>query len=110
MKVNPNLLYDSGTGYIKFEDGTMICYGEESGTGTRYDYWSNFDRIPVSHIAFPVSFKENPFVSVMMYQKATLSATLEYISTTEFNINLYKPKNTNNNNYEFYWIAIGKWK
>lgn len=110
MKVNPNLLYDSGTGYIKFEDGTMICYGEESGSGTRYDYWSNFDRISPTGFEFPKAFLSAPQIVLSPQQQASISGYAENISVSGFDATIFKPKGTNNNNYKFRYIAIGKWK
>lgn len=108
--IESNFDSTNNRGYIKYSDGTMICYGDVVGTGSRVDYWTNYDKISVNNIPFGETFLASPFVIVCAYGNASLSADLERDSTTTFNVNVYKPKNTNNNDYSVYWIAIGRWK
>jgi len=102
---------ESGTGYIKYNDGTMICYGSETGTGTLYDYWTNFDRLSKSGFTFAETFVSIPVVNAITKSgSASLSIGVENISITGFDATIYKPKNTSNTNYNFDYVAIGKWK
>ena len=102
--------------YVKYADGTMICYGEKSGSTTWSDYWSFCKRSPdISNgaisLTFPVEFTEAPSVSVVgAHGGYIFSANIFSVDKTTLKVMLFKPSAVSNTDYGFYWQAIGKWK
>lgn len=43
--------------YIKYSDGTMICYGIITRSGTLADYWNEVTSFFIDYIPFPQKFK-----------------------------------------------------
>lgn len=92
----------SGTGWVRFSDGTQMCWGDSS---MRYS-----DSVSIT---FPQAFKSAPSVTVTytegnemnIYYSATRTAT-----TATF----YKYKISGTSvagaNYAFCWTAVGRWK
>lgn len=110
-------LTSEGTGYVKFPDGTLICYGETGNilpdsltgkaSGTLY-----FHEYKVS-ITFPV-----PFVSglrLIVSKTGGREASVSWVSHTNIGINEIDTLGgvqtlTNSNTANFTYIAIGRWK
>ena len=102
---------DNGN-YIKFYDGTMICYGDKYGTTTLVDYWSQFKRGQVS-ITFPQTFISTPSVNVSVKNAETfaqLSMAADDITTSGFTAKVFKPNSASSTGVNFSYISIGKWK
>lgn len=102
---------DNGN-YIKFYDGTMICYGDKYGTTTLVDYWSQFKRGQVS-ITFPQTFISTPSVNVGLKNAeslAQLSMAAEDTTTSGFTAKVFKPNAATNTGINLTYTAIGKWK
>ena len=107
MKINPNLLYESGSNtngnYIKYTDGTMICWNKvKSGTIT---FPKTFTSAPT--IVASCANSQNNFMHVVQAAsnngtQATLVATFQSIGTT----NAWALDTSVDINY----IAIGKWE
>ena len=103
---------NSNGSWIKFEDGTMICYKKISGTTNINLTWYSLYRADVYIGLMPCEFVETPTI--------TYSLTGEYIlcggSTTAptkknfGGVNLVRPNTFNGVYYEINAIAIGKWK
>jgi hypothetical protein len=97
--------------WIKFVDGTMICYydsGTDSITVVSND-------ITDAEIVFPQQFISSPLVSTIMNSDST-SATMGYIqhsaksvTTSGFTFRWFSKDSTYRAPYYGY-IAIGKWK
>ena len=102
--------------YVKYDDGTMICYGEESGTTTWSDYWSLCKRSPNTSndalvLTFPKEFISAPIVQLTgNHEGFIFSANLFSVSTTTLKVMLFKPTNASGTEYKYSWLAIGKWK
>ena len=105
---------NSNGNYIKFSDGTMICYGTAIITSPTYSDWYGFCRLTNTFtINLPIAFKDNN------YSLELTSKTFGYFSSINngknvdnftfractHNQSAYNPGNGN-----FNYIAIGKWK
>lgn len=110
-KLISNAIEDSGTGYIKFIDGTMICYGSISGTSSLSDYWGQFKRSDENlAFNFPQSFISVPIVSLTVDDNASCSIVKNTSTTSQGRFTILKPSSVSNTTYAFDYIAIGKWK
>lgn len=105
---------ESGDGYIKYSDGTMICYGIASITNPTHKDWYGFCRL-TNEFTFNLAkvFKDNN------YSLAISSTTFGYFSTIiaskkansfgfracTHNQSAYTPESGT-----FDYIATGKWK
>lgn len=92
--------------YIKFNDGTMICYGTNNGVDGSY-----------RQITFPVSFLVNPKVNVntVMFDSNYVHLAQVYnINTTGCRVSVRYTGSSGDawgtGSNEFDWIAIGRWK
>lgn len=96
---------NSGSGYCKMPDGTLICYGDEA-TGSISS--NSIMDVPVT---FPLEFLAVPVVTVsyVSHSPAVLSISYEARTKTGFTIrvgNSYSsPIST-----RVTWIAVGRWK
>lgn len=124
MKINPNLLYESGSNtngnYVKYADGTMICSGNKSGSINVTTSWGalyNSDNI--SFADFAQTFIETPIVTITanattggyLYIVASSPATNKTPSTTNpGGFCIMRNSSSNNVAYSVSYIAIGKWK
>lgn len=113
-KAIDNKLNESGEGYIKYPDGTMICYGTVSITNPTHKDWYGFCRL-TNEFTFSLAkaFKDNNYsltissttfgyFSTMITSKTTNSFTFRAFT---HNQSAYTPANGT-----FNYIAIGKWK
>jgi len=101
-----NNVVDSGTGYVKYCDGTMICYENKSGVKATTTYY-NFNQI-TDNISFPQTFTSIPTVAISSSGYGFLSCQAYNISTTQFTFS--ELKLDTNTDYNVNYIAIGKWK
>ena len=100
--------------YIKYSDGTMICYGNYSFNSSNSDYWGNFYRSENYTINFPQGFSTTPIVNVTPNSDdGSISAVLNIVSLNTFEMCQIKSKGINQNtdlsNLGQY-VAIGRWK
>lgn len=109
---NSDAFNNSDTGYIKYPDGTMICYGNVSGESANLtDYYSFANRTDAVSVTFPQEFISTPVVTVSLTEYAgQISAILSSITKNSFAITVLKPKNVDGGAYYTNYIAIGKWK
>ncbi len=105
---------DNGS-YIKFPDGTMICYQNFSGNvdcsiayGSGYYGYFNLSNIK----PFPVSFVETPVISVTLMDNDLIGAVpYSPTKTTCSSIAMYiYGLNSKNKEITLNVLAIGKWK
>lgn len=119
-EVNANSIIDSGTGYIKYSDGTMICYGNVEGTTSQYNQWEAglvFTNA-INFSNFPVAFISTPVVSINMNEVqggdiAWVMPGFQGNNTSTTNagsFSLCRPSSFNNFHYDVDYVAIGKWK
>lgn len=110
-----NNITESGTGYIRFSDGTQICYGIVS-IQTNDAIHANKEFTIYNN--FPKKFISNPTLSILRQQvnsnmeelntrikvvdaiSTVTGSSVRFISTASFN-KLY---------VDFSYIAIGRWK
>ena len=105
-------IIESGDGYIKYSDGTMICYGSTSGSSTNTDYWGQFERTDDKlSVDFPQNFISTPIVcATPNYEGSTVSIMTSTITVSSFKFIILRIKGTTPTNYGLKYIAIGKWK
>lgn len=97
--------------YVKFQDGTLICYASKTGTSSLSDYWSFANRTNAISVTFPSTFVTTPSVSLgLRLENAQVSGGISGTTTTRFSCIILKPKGVTDTNYSFDYIAIGKWK
>lgn len=110
----PIKIIESGTGYVKFSDGTLICYGtcnttiniDMSSGNIYYGYFSN----PVS---FPVAFTETPICNFCNYNannKAIIVGSFIANNKGVSNLSLISAIIRTHENVTINYIAIGRWK
>ena len=113
-KINGMLESGSNTNgsYIKYSDGTMICWGTKSGTTTMHDYWGQFERTDTLSITFPQTFISTPATTITLNNLAggEVSCYLMSNSTTGCSFQELKANGSSYDGYSVNYIAIGKWK
>ena len=84
--------------YIKFPNGTMICYGSHpSASGN----WA-------ASVSFPETFASVPFIVCDVI--ANVSAAIGFTVETKTVSGFVMSYNTNANAKTLNWLAIGRWK
>lgn len=105
-------IIESGDGYIKFVNGSMICYGTISGIVSLADYWGQLKK-GLTSITFSQKFISTPLVNVGLIDAekfAQLSISADSVNTSGFTAIVFKPNAATNTGIKFSYIAIGKWK
>lgn len=119
LQVNGTNVVASGTGYIKYYDGTMVCYGGKTGTTTYSDYWSFVKRSPEGtsaiQVTLPQSFVNTSYYVILtpIYGKNSIICDVDNSNNkakNSFRVMCFKAPNDTGNNYGFYYVAVGKWK
>mgnify|MGYP002558233212 CR=1 FL=1 len=105
---------ESGDGYTKYSDGTMVCYGTASVTNPSFDDWYGFCRLANETTTNLVkTFKDNNY-SLTMTSKTFgyFTAMITSKTASSFKFRAFTHNNTayNPGNGTFDYIAIGKWK
>lgn len=104
-----NILQDSdienGTNYIKFPNGTLICYGTLQVT----------DESAYTTVKYPISFISAPCVLVTNnFSFSNLIVwSVSYLKVDSFNAYMNTPSDFRPGNgltADAEWIAIGRWK
>lgn len=118
--LNNKILYESGSNengsYVKFPDGTMICYWQSGVPGGGTGGFSvKANSVTTSVLQFPETFSSEPVVMPILMSGSS-SATMGYISlspwsvtTTQFQIRFYS-KDSSNREPNYGYMAIGRWK
>lgn len=113
---------DSGgsasTGYwVKYDDGTMICWRHQDGMRAINTAVTNTNFYKSANISlgdFPVSFSAQPAVVVSLYSNAAtgvwLSAPFQFSSSFAGNVILYNPTSIPSLLCGLQYIAVGRWK
>ena len=109
------VISDSGTGYIKYSDGTMIQYGRNIFTGLNIttSWGSVYETANVQQFGnWPIAFTEPPIITAV-----TASGQPVFLEglqgTSETNIGysyFWCPVRKENITSIIDYIAIGKWK
>lgn len=99
--------------YIKFSDGTMICYRVTDVIAMNIDVaWGSLYEGSVDMGQFPANFTETPAISVSAFGSGML---IEQAGANSTNrswglVTAVRPTAVQNVSARFYLIAIGKWK
>lgn len=109
------IISDSGAGYIKYSDGTMIQYGQHTFTGLNIttSWGAVYETANVQQFGnWPIAFTEPPIITA-----TTVSGQPVFIEglqgTSETNIGyayIWRPARKENITTKVNYIAIGKWK
>ena len=105
-------IIESSTNYIKFADGSMICYETISKNVSLTDYWSQLKK-GLTSITFSQKFISIPLVNVGLVDAeklAQLSISADSVNTSGFTAIVFKPNAVTNTGIKFSYIAIGNWK
>lgn len=104
---------NSNGNYIKFSDGTMICYKITDIIEINIDIaWGSLFENSIDMGQFPANFTETPAISIlpfgsgMLIEQAGANATLSSWGL----VTVVRPTAVQNVRARFYMIAIGKWK
>lgn len=111
--LNNKLIDSSGTGWIRYTDGTQICYGVASVTAAFNSAWGSLWETPViSTIAtFPKAFTSSPCVSLQSFDGYTAYPEIVQCSATKiYNVQFWRPSQSGSITFKLQYIAIGKWK
>lgn len=109
-----NDAFESGEGYIKYPDGTMICYGTVSITNPTHNDWYGFCRLSNGFtFSLAKAFKDNNYsLTISSTAFGYFSTIITSKTTNSFvfracthNQDAYTPQDGT-----FNYIAIGKWK
>ena len=103
---------NSNGSYIKYSDGTMICYGNPSGTSNNTDWWSFCNRTD-EHIVvnFPQKFADTPNVTVAPDNySGVFTIMIGKRLPTYFTFTGLRAKNNSGTGWSFGYQAIGRWK
>lgn len=108
-------IVEQGIGYVKYLDGTMICFGNKTGTATFSDWWSFANRSPdTANTAisqdFAQEFIDVPNINITPSSTNIFSTMVLQVTKINFKTVCLKPKGMSNTTYDFNYIAIGKWK
>ena len=112
--INGKLIDSSGTGWIRYQDGTQICYGNVTLSSIFNSAWGAIWETPAisTVVTFPKAFKSVPYVTLQ--GSGGYSATAETInrSTTKIGpVTFWRPtKHTDAIEFGMQYIAIGRWK
>ena len=108
-----NSVVDSGSNangnYVKYLDGTMICYGMYSSTLSITSQFEGVYYANTGTITFPVEFYDKPVVFTQV-NIAGGGFTYYGYNKTNFSGFIWKIQSKSNASVEMNWTAIGRWK
>lgn len=95
---------DSGSGYCKMPDGTLMCWGAPSKSVAA----SSTDEIAVT---YPIAFTASPIVGLAFLGHVPSVFNVSYENNTTNGMTI-RGQNTYSGalNLNVSWIAIGRWK
>lgn len=96
--------------WIKYNDGTMICYGVYTNTLNITSLYEDIYYANTGTITFPVEFNAIP----LLYSQTNLAGGgftfYGNYTKTSFTGYVWKIQSASNYNTRVHWLAIGKWK
>ena len=94
--------------YIKYADGTMVCYGTVNFTSdVTIAFWGMYYDATQRAVTYPVAFVGNPHVVATGYDCFLVSLTT---NTTKTNYWVYKAGSATGVYLGIIWTAYGRWK
>ena len=100
--------------YVKYVDGTMICYGEKNPSLTINISWGTLYRSETFNITYPATFTTDPSFNITI-KGGTSAFVLNWNAPANFKTNtgdyvVVRPDTRASSYYPMTWIAIGRWK
>lgn len=101
--------------YIKFNDGTLICYGKKtygnnSMTTEKFNGVFVDETLNNSTITFPKKFTDTPVVTCCCKSEAYLNYQSASVNATSMKPKIWSSYSTTVTTLIFEYVAIGKWK
>lgn len=91
-------VYTSGTYYVRYTDGTQICWGTK-------DYLPNYD----CYMTLPIAFANTNYsVLTSPYSKNSINGTVTHVITNKTTTSFRAEPNTSSCGAN--WVAYGRWK
>lgn len=91
-------VYTSGTYYVRYTDGTQICWGSK-------DYLPNYD----CYVTLPIAFANTNYsVLTSPYSKNSISGTVTHVITNKTTTSFSAEPSSNSCGAN--WVAYGRWK
>lgn len=92
---------ESGTGYCKLADGTLIQWGENIIAATNSKV----------HITFPISFINAAYaMCALPLFNSTRAVSCVVAGQVATGMDIYRSSNDLSSTQQIYWLAIGRWK
>lgn len=114
MLINPKIIYKTGDGYIKYTDGTMICYYTQDITTSISTSWGNlYMSNALTLNDFSQSFISIPSTQINVTGSGSSAFSINETASTTRNpgkIRLVRPQTSSSGTYKINVLAIGKWK
>lgn len=110
LQVGGYQVVESGDGYIKYYDGTMICFEKKYFTYTTNDMYGFCKRTSGSTVNFPQKFTNVPIVSITSYSFVILSCNISSVDSEKFSFFGFQPNSSDSTSMYVGYIAIGKWE
>ena len=92
-------LVESGDGYLRYSDGTQICYGDIQVSGTAASFQTR---------TLPKAFINANYKLFLNYNDTTSTTTISYRAVAYIDRTTTTFRSFNAHNHDF--LAIGKWK
>lgn len=113
-----NSIVESGSNangdYIKYSDGTMICTKKVSFVGLQFTtaWGSVYETPPVELGDYAQEFVDIPLMFITAATSSTVAEGVGNTKTSFGKVTFYRPIRTDyaDYRYNFYLMAIGKWK
>ena len=101
--------------YIKFNDGTLICYGKKtygnnSMTTEKFNGVFVDETLNNSTITFPKNFTDTPVVTCCCKSEAYLNYQSASVNASSMKPKIWSSYSTSVTTLIFEYVAIGKWK
>lgn len=97
--------------YIKYIDGTLICYSTKTGSTTEnVDYFGHCRRTEWILITFPYNFYSTPIINSSCSLSGYVGEVEGNITTTGFEERILTASSNTGLSYSVSYIAIGRWK
>ena len=90
--------------WIKYSDGTLICYGTITGVTVPQTGYST------QNIAYPIQFEDYPHVFVTPKGNYNISGQVSYAEKDHFVYNARSVDGAERTGRQYFWFAIGNWK
>ena len=98
--------------YIKFDDGTMICYRQGTLTMPTMIQQPNglWRAYNVADFYFPETFSDVPFAEMKLQAGEEINCSPRGLSSSRYNANITSVSDLSVQTKSYYLFAIGRWK